>query len=225
MSTGLLARGLAHELNNVLGGILMAAQYARSIADRDDARALIDKSLADIEADAQRCSEVVRDLLRFARAERVERRDCDVNELIESAIALARKEAPQHTSIEFEPDEPAGSLRASATELRQALAGLVAQSARWARSAVTVTTAGPDGDAAFRIVVSNDGEVMSEAAIGEMFKPFGGGETSLVGAAPELSLAHAIASDHGGAIDVASSPTGGPVVTLRLPATAETEEP
>lgn len=224
MSTGVLASGLAHEINNVLGGILMAAQYARSVMDRNDARPIIEKSLADIEADAQRCSEVVRDLLRFARSERLEHRPCDAHELIESAIAIARKQAPRGTRIELDPDAPEGSLRASATELRQAIAGLLAQSLLWARSEVTVTTQAPNGDDAFRIVVRNDGEVMSAAAIEEMFDPFGDGAASLIGTAPELSLAHAIVSDHGGTIDVASSGIGGPVVTLRLPAFAETEE-
>lgn len=224
ISTGVLAAGLAHEINNVLGGILMAAQYARSVADRDDALPILEQSLADIETDAQRCSDVVRDLLRFARAEHLERYPCDANEIIESAVAIARKNAPPGTAIEFEPDEPAGNLTASATELRQALAGLLAQSARWARSTVTVTTEPPNGDAAFRIVVNNDGEAISAAAIDEMFDPLGDGEALLVGTAPELSLAHAIVSDHGGAIDVASSQTGGPVVTLRLPAIAETGE-
>ena len=66
-AVGRLAADVAHEINNPVGGILMAAEYASAALDRDDARVVIEKALIDIQTDARRCGDIVRRLLRSAQ--------------------------------------------------------------------------------------------------------------------------------------------------------------
>ena len=57
---------IAHELNNVLGGILMAAEYAASQVHLGTRADTSEKILAGIKADAERCCDIVRRLQRLA---------------------------------------------------------------------------------------------------------------------------------------------------------------
>jgi len=57
---------IAHELNNVGGGILMAAEYAASHADHGAASDTTKNILAGIQADAERCCKILRRLQRLA---------------------------------------------------------------------------------------------------------------------------------------------------------------
>ena len=68
----ILAARIAHEINNPLGSILMAAQYALASKDDPAAQQILEEALADIESDAKRCSEIVRSVLRFARHDEIE---------------------------------------------------------------------------------------------------------------------------------------------------------
>lgn len=57
---------IAHELNNLLGGILMATEYAASQVDPGTRADTSEKVLAGIKADAERCCDIVRRLQRLA---------------------------------------------------------------------------------------------------------------------------------------------------------------
>src|SRR5437667_427529 len=77
---GRLAGGVAHEINNPLGGILAFAQIMRREKVTDAER---DEYLAEIEKSALRCKAIVESLLRFARqASRTERRSLLVNDVV-----------------------------------------------------------------------------------------------------------------------------------------------
>jgi PAS domain S-box-containing protein len=53
----------AHQINNPLGGILMAAQFALANRNHPDSRAMMMKALKEIEEDARRCGDIVRRIL------------------------------------------------------------------------------------------------------------------------------------------------------------------
>jgi len=212
-SIGALADGIAHELKNLLGGILMAAQYAGTALDRPDARAVVEKALADIESDAKRCNEVVAGLLQFARQRGGRRTDEDLAPVVEEAIALAtRSTIDSSVRVRFEPDAPRARVAVDRVEIRQALVSVLTNALQSGGSEVLVRTR-EAGDGTVLISVIDDGIGVPDAELGHVSDP------TSAATAPHrsLSLAHAIFVDHGGAVDVASSSSGGTSVTLALP--------
>lgn len=212
-SIGALADGIAHELKNLLGGILMAAQYAGTVLDRPDARLVIEKALADIEADAKQCNEVVADLLQFARQRGGQRARQDLVPIIEEAIALATTSAVDTPAeVAFEPDAALPQVSVDRVEIRQALVNVLSNALHSGSESVQVSASAEAGDRVL-IVVTDDGIGVPEAELGRVFEPM------FLATMPHrgLSLAQAIVTDHGGDVDVASCAGGGTSVTLSLP--------
>lgn len=86
-SLGAAALRIAHEVNNQLGGILITAQYAGGGLARPDSRQVVQKALGDIEADVQRCSAALDELLRLAHAEGSSLTPSDLVELARIVVA------------------------------------------------------------------------------------------------------------------------------------------
>lgn len=212
-SIGVLADGISHELKNLLGGILMAAQYAGTALDRPDAREVVEKALGDIASDARRCSDVVADLLKFARGRDGERVDQELAPIVAEAIDLATKSAvDSFAEVRFEPDEALPLVAVDRVEIRQALVSVLTNALHSGSSEVLVRARTEEDDRVL-ISVTDDGVGVPETELGRVFEP------TFPVTAPHrgLSLAHAIVTDHGGAVDVASSSSGGTSVTLTLP--------
>jgi signal transduction histidine kinase len=212
-SIGALADGIAHELKNLLGGILMAAQYAGTALDRPDSRAVIEKALADIASDARQCSEVVADLLHFARQRAGERVEQELAPIVEDAIELATKSTIDSAAdVRFEPEEALPPVVVDRVEIRQALVSVLTNALQSGSSEVLVRAV-TEADDRVLISVTDDGIGVPEAELGRVLEPLFRAPAPHRG----LSLVNAIVTDHGGTVDVASSSSGGTSVTLALP--------
>ncbi len=224
-SIGTLVAGIAHEINNPVGGILMAAQYAGGALDREDSRAIVEKAFADIEVDAKRCRDIIRGLLRFARQGDQERSSCDLNEIIEAAVELAHKSLPDHAArVEFERNDGLPAVEVDRTELKQALVNVITNALQSEGSVVAIEVAENALSASLLVTVTDDGVGVPEDVIDHLFDPFYTTRRHQGGTGLGLSLSHAIVGDHGGSLNVASSPSGGTTVTLELPLRAKNPE-
>lgn len=217
-SIGTVSAGVAHEINNPIGGILMAAQYARTSLGRPDARAVVDKALGDIEADAKRCADIIRRLLRFANEEGGERSKCDVNDVVESALRIAmRKVDDKGTETRFQRNNALPRVSMSRPEIEQALVNLINNALESQGTEVHITAAIDEPSDNLRITVKDNGIGIPDDVIDHLFDPFFTTKRGTGAAGLGLSLAHAIVGDHGGSLDVTSFPEQGTTVTLDLP--------
>ncbi len=217
-SIGTLSAGVAHEINNPIGGILMAAQYARTSLDRPDARAVVDKALGDIEADAKRCADIVRRLLCFANEERGERSKCDVNDVVEAAFRIAmRKVDDMATKTRFQRNDALPRVSMSRPEIEQVLVNLINNALESQGTEVRIAADIDEPSDSLRITVKDDGIGIHDDVIDHLFDPFFTTKRGTGAAGLGLSLAHAIVGDHGGSLDVTSSPEQGTTVTVNLP--------
>ncbi len=217
-AVGTLAAGIAHDMNNVVGGILMAAQHAAGAVGREDGDSIVRKALADIEEDAKRCRDIVRGLLRLAREEAGERRECDVNELIGATIAQAQKGAAgTDVAWRFEPAEGLPPLPANRRDVEQALLSLLNNAVEAESRNITIAARADDENRRLRITVQDDGHGIPDEDIENVFDPFFTTRRQRGGTGLGLSLAHAIITSHQGTLDVTSSPSEGTMVTVELP--------
>jgi PAS domain S-box-containing protein len=90
-SIGTLVRRLAHQINNPLGGILMAAQFALASQGRPDSQATTLKALKNIEVDARRCGDIVKRALSSVGSSQ----EAGATGTIESPLETQQPEEPQ----------------------------------------------------------------------------------------------------------------------------------
>jgi two-component system NtrC family sensor kinase len=209
---GILAAGLAHELNNPIGSILLAAKNARAAPDR------VEECLDTIQRNARRCAAVVRDVLDVARTQSNERVPVDPNGVARRAVesaAGAVSERHATVSLELAPGLP--SVEANAVELERAIANLVRNAAESGDGVqIRVETGVEPGGV--RIAVTDDGCGIPEERRERVFEPFFTTRQDDGGTGLGLSLARAVVHAHGGRIDLRGAPGEGTRASVVLPA-------
>jgi PAS domain S-box-containing protein len=217
-SIGTFAAGVAHQINNPLGGILMAAQFALATQENPDSPALMRKALEDIETDARRCGDIVRSVLQFARQDPLETSPCTLDELVQSAIRLTRKDAEGRADLLFlEAQGELPQILVSRTEMEQAISNVLRNAVKSKAEGVRVIIQTDYSDEKAFLVIRDDGEGVPAEHLEYIFDPFYTTRRELGGSGLGLSMAHAIVTAHGGTIEVSSSHASGTTVTIELP--------
>jgi two-component system NtrC family sensor kinase len=229
---GQLAAGVAHELNNPLGGILGYAQFAlekmRKQAKTEEDAKIFDsyiRYLGDIETQARRCKTIVQNLLRFSRSSRVsEFADVDVNQVIEDTRTFVEHQLNMNQiSLEVEHNDDIPIIQANAGQLQQVFTNLIinAMHASPAESTIRIivrfSPALGEFGGALEIQVIDQGIGIPAEDIKKIFEPFFTTKEVGKGTGLGLSVSYGIIREHGGEIRVDSEVGKGTVFTIILP--------
>jgi two-component system, NtrC family, sensor kinase len=215
-SIGRLAAGVAHSINNPLGGILslsmLGVEECRDPALRAD--------LDTIAKQALRCREIVKGLLDFSRQSDAQVTRTDVNASIDAALQLLQRQAVFHNvSIARRLDAALPAVLVNTSQLQDALTNLIvnAVDAMELGGTLTVETAAVDPSGEVIVRVADTGCGIADEHMPYLFEPFF--TTKRVGRGTGLGLAivHGVITRAGGRIEVASSPAG-TTFTIHLPA-------
>jgi len=219
-SVGLLAAGVAHEINNPLEIVYNYLKYLKF--SFDDAR--LHQTVDELQEEIAYIARIVRDLLSLSGTTPVERAQIDVNDLVGSTISLLRHSArDKGIRILFTPAEETLSLTVNRDEIKQVILNLVKNSfeAMPGGGEIHIDTGrGTDdlGRECADIVVSDTGPGIPEADLGHVFVPFystrkGSGENVGLG----LSICYGIVKRHAGTMTVRNLERAGCQFTIRLP--------
>ena len=214
-SIGTLASGIAHEINNPLGMMLLTADAA---LDCDNDPETTKKSLNQIRADVKRCARVVQSVLRFAREQPSEKSPVQINEVVRDAMEITREYARRHgvTVTEYLA-ESLLPITGNATELEQVFVNLIynAVHAYQAGGSVQIETSA-EGQRV-RAEVRDDGCGMTKDQVERAFDPFYTTRITEGGTGLGLSTCHGIVTEHGGTIDIESREGRGTRMIVEFP--------
>jgi two-component system, NtrC family, sensor kinase len=219
-SIGRLAAGVAHSINNPLGGILSLSMLALEDADPSTR---LHADLATISTQALRCREIVKGLLDFSRESDARLARVDVAPLVEDALSLLERQGRlAGVTVVRAYADGASPVLVDPGRLQEAVSNLVenAIDAMASRGTLTVGTQVTSAPDEVIIRISDTGPGIDPAVMPYLFEPFF--TTKRVGKGTGLGLAivHGIVTGGGGRVDVASEP-GRTTFSVRLPLAAE----
>lgn len=224
-SMGKLAAIVAHEINNPLAGIrtfarLLLRRLEKKAPPAGGAPQEIEESaeiLGQIESEATRCGEIVKNLLQFARPSRPRTEPCDINEITDGSVRLVRHQIDLQgltLNLDFAPQLP--GIVCDCQQIRQALVAVLinACEAMQSEGSITIRTR-PAGDGGVTIEVADSGPGMDEEIRRHLFEPFY--TTKEGGAGLGLAVVYGIMKSHGGRVEVDSAPGAGTTIRFVLP--------
>lgn len=234
-SIGTLAGGIAHDLNNVLAPIVMAANVLQYQLQDDKDLKLLDT----IESSAQHGAALIRQLLAFARGADGQRAELQVRHLIGDLEKLLRPTLPRTIEFRVRFDEQPWPIMADATQFNQVMINLCvnARDAMPNGGRIEIGTRNERLSEAhllghaeckpgpfLHIIVTDTGTGIPDDVLEKIFDPFFTTKEAGKGTGLGLSTVRGILKGHGGFINVESTVGKGTTFHLFFPAVPESVE-
>ena len=214
-SIGLLAAGVAHEVNTPLAVISTYAQMlAKQVAEDSQKTLILDK----IAKQTFRASEIVNSLLNFSRTSSTSFGDVNLNRVIQETLSLLDHQLQKSgIQIKSELDPQLPPVHGNTGKLQQVFLNLFlnARDAMSAGGSLEVRT-WSDG-AGVRAEVSDSGHGIAPEHLNRIYDPFFTTKAARKGTGLGLSVTYGIIQEHGGSIEVSNKPGGGARFRLELP--------
>lgn len=231
-SIGNMVGGIAHDLNNVLGPIILGVDLLKVRLTEPRDRDLLDM----IEASGKHGVDVVRQILHFARGEKATRTQVDPEELIVEMQKIVSETLPKSIQVEVKKGQKPWPIIADRTQIHQVLLNLcinardampqggqlcisVSNKVIDRQFAAVVPGAKPGNYALFE--VADTGEGIPSEIMDKIFDPFFTTKAKGIGTGLGLSTTLAIIRNHGGFVTVESKPGEGTVFKVAFPALIE----
>ena len=217
-AVGTLAAGVAHQINNPIGGIIAASEFALSEDEGlygDRARR---EALETALEEAKRCGRIVKSMLKFARNEPTPKWVEDINPIIRRACELARSYVEgRGGKLEITMPEEELPVLISPIDIEQVVLNLVHNAAESRPDGVRVSVATRWIEDKVEIVVADNGSGIDREVMSRIFDPFYTTRLEDGGSGLGLSVAHGVVADHGGSLDFESPEEGGARFRIVLP--------
>lgn len=221
---GEMAAGVVHEINTPLSLILGYSQLVVTAKVPEEVRGDMEKI---VEA-AERCQQIVRNVLELAPSQNRCRTLTNVTELIDKVLTL-NKHALHQAKIKVIKDYPAEDIWifADPGEIQEVLLNLIknAQDAMDGQENVqTLEISVRAIQDRVQMAICDSGPGISEKNMQKLFNPFFTTKPPGKGSGLGLSISHRIIHEHGGTIWCNNKPSGGAAFTIELPITQPKKE-
>jgi two-component system cell cycle sensor histidine kinase/response regulator CckA len=234
-SIGTLAGGIAHDLNNILSPIMMAVDMLRLNANDDDST----RWLGMIKESAERGSDLVNQVLTFARGMTGEHIPVQLKHIIKDLVGVLKETLPKSISVKYNVDLDLWTISADPTQIHQILMNICinARDAMLSGGTLTINAENIGIDENYArmnldaepgnyalLTIADTGVGMPPEVVKRIFDPFF--TTKDIGKGTGLGLATTmtIVKSHGGFINVYSEPKKGSRFSIYLPSAEAAQE-
>jgi len=218
---GQLSANVAHELNNPLQGIVT---YSYLLLEKMDCENSNRDSIEKIVIQANRCRDIIRGLLDFARQRKPDKTLCDVNSVLQECVSLIENQAiflNIQIDINLKKDLPMVIIDPSQIERVFMNMIINASEAMDGNGQLTLTTRSNPESNFVEVVFKDTGHGISEEHKEKIFDPFFTTKETGHGVGLGLAISYGIVKEHEGSITVDSEIGKGTTFTIRLPIMVE----
>jgi len=215
-AVGQMAAGVAHEINNPLGGILLYSNLILEDMASDDPRR---ENMEKIVYQTNRCKGIVQDLLNFARTPTGELLPIDVNDVIRNTLNLVKDQfAFFEVEITTDLQNDLPQIKGDSLKLEEVFLNLFmnAADAMDGKGKLTIKSE-KTNDYHAKITVSDTGKGIDKSFLPHIFEPFFTTKDAGHGTGLGLSIIYGILKNHNGSIHVESDPGKGTTFSILLP--------
>jgi len=223
-SLGRMAAGVAHEINSPLTGIvtfghLLLKKFPEGTEDREDIEVIIDQ--------ANRCSNIIKGLLGFARATTADKAQTNINDVLGSSLNIVKNKADFfNIKLSTNLDPALKMVKADAPQLQQVFLNMIvnAADACEGKGAITITTSNvqDNGQDYVQVEFRDTGYGIKDEDLEKIFEPFFTTKPVGKGTGLGLAVSHGIIQEHGGKITINTKIGEGTSFFIWLPALKET---
>jgi two-component system NtrC family sensor kinase len=213
-SMGQMAAGIAHEINNPLGVVLM---YSHLLKEELESKSISTDDVERIIHEAERTRDIVRGILNFAREEKILRKPTDVNALVKKSFEVILKGfGESRYEVVLDLDDQLGTQKVDPNQLQQVFDNILknACEAMPAGGTISIKTQGEENG--FSVTIADTGPGIAEENFSKLFSPFFTTKPVGKGTGLGLPVCYGIVKMHGGNIDVQNRVGGGCSFTIRI---------
>ncbi|GEM_PF-5333472 len=225
-----LAGGIAHDLNNILTPVLGFTDLA--MTEFQNPPQLMEY-LINIKNNTHRAADLIKKLLAFSRKQFLLKESIDLNKLINELSPILERLIEENIVIHYALSEDLPPIKADKNQLEQVIINLTsnARDAMPSGGTLTISTSMIEPDDDFHrkypeaekekyvsVSISDTGIGMDSETLNNIFEPFFTTKEFGQGSGLGLSVVYGIVKQHGGIIDVKSSPGKGTTVEIFFPA-------
>jgi two-component system NtrC family sensor kinase len=215
-SLGKLAAGIAHEINNPLGGVLIYTHLLLEDTDKDSSQY---ENLKKIVKETTRCKNIVKGLLEFSRPKEPEMVPTDIHEALNRALGIFEPQALfQNIKVQKEFSE-IPRIIADSSQLQQVFTNIIANAAEAmaGNGVLTIRTSLEKQTDRIKIELSDTGHGIKPENMTRLFEPFFTTKEVGKGTGLGLAISYGIVQKHQGSIEARSEIGKGTTFTVILP--------
>jgi two-component system sensor histidine kinase AtoS len=220
-SSGELAAGVAHEINNPLGIIQNYVQLIDlQIGDRE-----IKKTLAQIQVELDRIVEIVQSLLSFSRVRQNPYKPLPLNDLLDEVLLLvSHKLKDKNITVARHYPETPVVIMGYENKLKQLFMNLIVNSIDAVLTGGQIEATVEESQSHVEVTIRDNGYGIPRTIQEEIFKPFFSTKVTKTNTGLGLSICQHIVESHKGIITFSSDPGKSTRFTVRLPVGREANQ-
>lgn len=216
-SIGIMAAGIAHQLNNPLNNISTSCQIAIEELD-PETNAFIVRILENSEHEVQRARDIVRGLLEFSRSKEFSLRPSSLNDLVTKVLKLVAGQVPPDITIKT--DIPDIKLNLDNSQMQEALINIILNAAEAIgkqKGEIAIWCEMTNESDMISIIIEDTGPGFNENNLSKIFDPFFTTKESSSGTGLGLSIVYGIIKQHSGRIRAENADNQGARIIVELP--------